>query len=74
MNWKQGLFRLYCAVWFLSVVAVSVVAAYGAYTQARFGTGDKVFLATVVIAPAIVLALILWVVRGFERKNEQTLK
>lgn len=67
MNWQQGLFRLYCALW---GSGAALMLATMVHELSKFGTDDwlqyaGIWLGFAVVAPAITLGLIVWVVKGF---------
>lgn len=73
VNWKQGLFRLYCALWGAGAVLMLGGMVYELF---RFGFDDLLeyagmWLGFAVLAPAVTLGLIVWVVKGFTVSRRQ---
>jgi len=69
MNWKQGLLRLYYALWGAGAL---LMFASMVYELVRFGFHGLfeyvgMWLGFAVVAPAVALGLIVWVVKGFAK-------
>ena len=74
MNWKQGLLRLYCALWGAGaaiMLASMVYELYDHFDSEYVLEYVGMWLGFAVIAPAGALGLIVWVVRGFAGRAQQ---
>ncbi len=67
LNWKQGLLRLYCAIWGVAACISLVGSIYWSFFAHR--EIELVYiglwLGLAVLAPALFLGLSVWVLRGF---------
>ncbi len=74
MNWKQGLLRLYYALWSAGAVimlAAMVYELYDSFDSKQLLEFAGMWLGFAVTAPAVTLGLIVWVVKGFAGSARQ---